>query len=250
MSTTPYLSEDDAGGPAPFVVPLATGVDIIMASVTAHWDGSGAGGTFKPCLSLYSQAGQLLSRSFPSTLMEAGDSGEVTYAPFLGRGVDSGAGSDLRPYVKHTPTAVIPNGSDPTVVGTFHISMPTDPIPGDGDLSIAFGQGRVRIFDDPGVTGTGLHGVYEVGPFVFPVGDFGFTNGAIGSGFTAPAGVPYPAIVVQGFGTFGNGTLKVLGVVDPDAGDFDYRARPDWPGMYAPGDTLFEGIWNVPVRVD
>lgn len=150
----------------------------------------------------------------------------------------------------HTPTGAIPNGTDPTVEGAFYISMPPDPIPGTDPLAIAFGQGAVRVLNNPGVTGVGLHGVYELGPFVFPISSLGFTNGAIGSGFTAPGGVPYPCVVTQGFGTFGNGSLKVLGVVDPDPAQYDYRARPDWPGIYAIGDTIFEGIWNVPVRVD
>lgn len=80
----PSLQHQDAGGAAPHEITLASSQEIQLESVVAVWDGAAASATFKPCLSIYSQDGVLLSRTFPDTSMNTGDSGVVTYAPFLG----------------------------------------------------------------------------------------------------------------------------------------------------------------------
>lgn len=51
------------------------------SSITALFDGSGAGGDFLPCCSVYSQDGKLVGRVFPSVVSK-GDVAEVTYFPF------------------------------------------------------------------------------------------------------------------------------------------------------------------------
>ncbi len=83
MAVRPSLTFADAGGGVPFTVPLAADQDIELASVTAVWDGGGASGAFLACLSLYSQSGVLLSRTFPNQTFAVGDDGTVTYAPFF-----------------------------------------------------------------------------------------------------------------------------------------------------------------------
>lgn len=84
MAGATELIFSDGGGPAPFRVTLAADQEIELESVTAEWNGAGAAGSFLACLSLYSQSGILLSRTFPRTTLAPGDSGVVTYAPFLG----------------------------------------------------------------------------------------------------------------------------------------------------------------------
>ena len=49
------------------------------------FDGAAAAGTFLACLSVYSQDGKLIGRFFPSQQFSVGDSGGVTYGPFLDR---------------------------------------------------------------------------------------------------------------------------------------------------------------------
>lgn len=67
---------------APYAYVLASSEEFTPQAISAVFDGSGAGGDFLPCCSVYTQNGQLVSRDFPSTVT-AGDSAEVTYHPFL-----------------------------------------------------------------------------------------------------------------------------------------------------------------------
>lgn len=84
MSST-ALTFNDGGGSVPFGVQLAASQDLRPQVVCAAWDGTGASGSFLACLSLYSQSGVLISRTAPPVTFAAGDTGVVTYAPFLGR---------------------------------------------------------------------------------------------------------------------------------------------------------------------
>lgn len=83
MSFQPQLTFSDAGGACPYTLQLAPGQDVRIFSVLARWDGSGAAASYHPCLSLYSQDDKLVSRTRPEQTFAAGDSGVVTYAPFL-----------------------------------------------------------------------------------------------------------------------------------------------------------------------
>lgn len=82
--------------PQPFVVngdtytvPGADTIEPLAASVT--FDGTGAASSFLPCLSFYSQSGNLLSRTFPPGVQVlAGASAEVSYLP-LGLSASSGS---------------------------------------------------------------------------------------------------------------------------------------------------------------
>lgn len=81
MSNPALVYADDPGG-VPASYPLPPGFDIELSSVSAVFDGAAASGTFYACLSVYSQDGKLVGRYFPAQTFAAGDSGEVTYAPF------------------------------------------------------------------------------------------------------------------------------------------------------------------------
>lgn len=136
MAIQPVLSLNESGGAVPFAIRLAPSEDIHLSSVTAEWDGSGASGTFLACLSLYSQAGVLLSRSFPSQQFAAGDTGVVTYAPPLGASGSAGSGSGGSgewARVRRTTTVSVPATSSILVPWTNFITS-------DGDGAV-FGTG-------------------------------------------------------------------------------------------------------------
>lgn len=82
MPLPTQLIYTDNPGAVPASFRLPAGLDLALQSIVARWDGSGAGGSFKPCLSAYSQDGRLMGRFFPETDLAAGDTGVVTYAPF------------------------------------------------------------------------------------------------------------------------------------------------------------------------
>ena len=94
MSFNPQLTAVDGPADVPFTLQLNPGQDVRVFSVCAEWDGSGASGAFHPCLSLYSQDGVLVSRTRPEQTFAAGDSGVVTYAPFLHSEVPAVAGGN------------------------------------------------------------------------------------------------------------------------------------------------------------
>ncbi len=89
-----YAQQGDA--PAPLVYTVNTGGAIQPTASTATFDGTGAGGNFLACLSFYAQSGELLSRVFPQTIIQAGDVAQVSYAPFPGGMTGSGAQSGIR----------------------------------------------------------------------------------------------------------------------------------------------------------
>lgn len=78
---TQLIYTDNPGSvPARYNVPA--GLELVLASVVARFDGAAASGAFLPCLSLYSQDDRLMGRFFPETELAVGDEAVVTYAPF------------------------------------------------------------------------------------------------------------------------------------------------------------------------
>lgn len=69
------------GGAAPVDYTLGQSESFRPETVEATFDGSGAGGDFRPCCTIYSADGRKLSRTFPTETMAAGDTSGVTYAP-------------------------------------------------------------------------------------------------------------------------------------------------------------------------
>lgn len=94
------LDYSQGGGACPFRVTLAQASDLRVFSVVARWNGAGASGSFLACLSIYSSDGVLVSRTRPTQVFAAGDSGVVTYAPFLHNPVEGPAGVPIVPYLK------------------------------------------------------------------------------------------------------------------------------------------------------
>lgn len=82
MSTVPELVTRDQVIDLPDGYQLPGDHDMRIASVSATFDGSGAGGSFLACCSVFAQTGHLIGRFFPSQAFAAGDTGEVTYGPF------------------------------------------------------------------------------------------------------------------------------------------------------------------------
>lgn len=64
-----------------YTVPGADTIEPLAVSV--HYDGAGAGSTFLPCLSYYSQSGRLISRTYPQSVVAPGGSAEVSFIPFV-----------------------------------------------------------------------------------------------------------------------------------------------------------------------
>lgn len=101
------------------VIPLPGGIELPgqnglrVVLVSATFNGAGAASAFKPCVSFYSQSGHLLGRFFPSQDMNPGDSGEVTYGPFLGNDAVAGFGAGARVY--NTNVQSIPDFTETTL---------------------------------------------------------------------------------------------------------------------------------------
>lgn len=92
---------------APFDYTIPDSMELEPLSIFARFDGSAAG-AFRPSVSVYSGAGLLLGRFFPSEPVAAGDSADVTFAPFLGRG--GGATLVSPDWAQKAGVFSIPNG--------------------------------------------------------------------------------------------------------------------------------------------
>lgn len=66
--------------------------EIQLSSVTAQYNGAGAGGNFDPTLSLYSQEGKLLSRTKVGSTVTAGVDAICTWIPFLRQAAATSSG--------------------------------------------------------------------------------------------------------------------------------------------------------------
>jgi hypothetical protein len=72
-------------GSAPLTYLLAEAGTVDVMSLFAAFDGTNAASSFRPVVTVRSQSGAILARSFPAETVAAGDSADVTFAPFLGR---------------------------------------------------------------------------------------------------------------------------------------------------------------------
>lgn len=80
MADPIVIAVNDQDAPAEYV--LSQGEAFRPEMIEATFDGSGAGGGFRPCATLYSPEGRKLARTFPDDAMAAGDTSGVTFAPF------------------------------------------------------------------------------------------------------------------------------------------------------------------------
>ena len=83
MSTYP-VNIEQAGQEAPLTYSPPDIAEVEAIAAFARFDGSAAATAFRPSLAFYSDGGLLLARVFPPDQVEAGDSADVTFGPFLG----------------------------------------------------------------------------------------------------------------------------------------------------------------------
>lgn len=75
------VSLGQADAPEEYTVPNA--VEIIPRAINATFDGTGASGSFLPTVEIVSDGGVVVARVPCQTTVAAGDTAEVTFAPFL-----------------------------------------------------------------------------------------------------------------------------------------------------------------------
>lgn len=101
---------------APYTYALASGESFAPETVTATFDCTGAAGACLPCLSVYSENGVLLGR-FPAAQVAAGDTAEVTWAPFLTAGVAAAPSGTSLSYAYINATNLTPaSGASPVAI--------------------------------------------------------------------------------------------------------------------------------------
>lgn len=82
MSSLELIGPQNPGA-LPDGITLSTAQDFDVVSVNAQFNGAAANSDFLPCLALYSPAGTLIGRYFPSQAVAPGDSAVVTYSTAL-----------------------------------------------------------------------------------------------------------------------------------------------------------------------
>lgn len=83
MAPPKQLIYADNPGSLPASYTLPPGLDLALQSIVARVDGTGASASFRPCLAVYSQDGKLMARVPAQQTFAIGDTGVVTWAPFL-----------------------------------------------------------------------------------------------------------------------------------------------------------------------
>lgn len=107
MSSQPVqLIYSDDPGALPAVYTLPPGLNLELSSVVARINGSGAAATFVPVLEVLSQDDKLMARVRCDQEFAAGDTGVVTWAPFLRRR----GGSSAVPLVEINSASLLDNG--------------------------------------------------------------------------------------------------------------------------------------------
>lgn len=81
LRTAPIYTDNPGSLPAQYVIPGT--LELILQAVVARFDGASAASSFIACLSLYTQDGRLIARTRPDQTFAVGDTGVVTYAPFM-----------------------------------------------------------------------------------------------------------------------------------------------------------------------
>lgn len=143
---TPALINSETLGNAPGSITLPDGTDIDLRCVNATFDGTGAGGSFLACLSIFAASGQLIGRFFPSQTFAIGDSGEVTYAPFL----EQAAGSSPPPASSSFQSGLANDGA---ILGTGTVNNTTLTTISFAD-GVSVSSGATAIKDNSGASTT------------------------------------------------------------------------------------------------
>ena len=164
---------NEGGGGAPFSIQLPEGVNIRPFSVYAEWEGTGASGSFHPALRIRSQDGTIVSTTRPEQVFAAGDTGDVTYAPFLHsesevapptgtlvtwRGIETPAFNYYVGLVTLTP------GQDPTAITTPQASFIIGPVLSPDETMVAYIRaGSIRVVNTDGTGDTEIWAVTGAG---------------------------------------------------------------------------------------
>jgi hypothetical protein len=83
LRTTPIYTDNPGALPAQYVIPGT--LELVLQSIVARFNGAAAASSFLPTVSIYTQDGRLVSRVRTDTLFAVGDTGVVTFGPFLRR---------------------------------------------------------------------------------------------------------------------------------------------------------------------
>jgi len=86
----PIFRENPGSLPAEYVLPA--GLELVLSSVVARFNGAAAAATFVPVLEVLTQDAKLIARIRPDQEFAVGDTGVVTFAPFLRRDTGGGLG--------------------------------------------------------------------------------------------------------------------------------------------------------------
>ena len=99
---------------------LPPGLDLVLSSVVARFDGAAAAASFIPVLEVLSQDDKLMARVRPDQEFAVGDTGVVTFAPFLRRAAAAAAGGAVldAAYMIRTTNLAIANAT-PTVITAY-----------------------------------------------------------------------------------------------------------------------------------
>jgi hypothetical protein len=81
LSTKPFFTDNPGSIPYEYVVPAT--VELRVQSIVARFNGAAASGEFYPCLAIYTQDNHLLARIRTDQKFAVGDTGVVTWGPFL-----------------------------------------------------------------------------------------------------------------------------------------------------------------------
>ena len=144
------IIEPVQSGTAPLTYNLADRQPLEVLAVHADYDGTGAGGSFKPAVSFYAPDGKKLG-TFTADTITAGSTGSVTWFPFA---PPSSAGGTTDPLAVHYDTAQ----------GTGHFLTSTTST---GTTIGDSGTGQINIQADDGAGGGGFIGITTAGGQVF-----------------------------------------------------------------------------------
>jgi hypothetical protein len=134
----PYLFEAPGTHDAPFTFAVPASLEVMPYTAHATFDGTGASGDFRPCLTFYGVDGVVLGRYFPANVVKQGDVQEVTYTPPFGTAAVSETPSGFTATyevltaspIALTATGIgIPSWTHSSGTSLLDLTTPTAPVP-------------------------------------------------------------------------------------------------------------------------
>lgn len=210
MAEAPSLIYNDRPGAIPATYRFPPGLDARLSSVSAVFDGTGAGGDFLACLSVFSQDDKLIGRFFPGSAVAAGDVAEVTFAPFLATDAAAAAAVPRTLYMGGSPLSLVSGVEGRFVFDSIY----------NNTLGVGI-NGTNDVFTMPGGSPEQMYAVLLTGNMANPA-----------PGFTSPF-----KFYARGWTGIGNGGNEVPGLTGDSAGtSFPFS----WTGSNVSG-----GFWSV-----